>query len=233
MKGSPSGVLTLPLDIAEEERVLAGLRRGQVILHPTETVYGLGARLAETEAQQRIFAMKGRGMHQPLLVLIPDLGWVDRLCHSIPESAWNLARNLWPGPLTLVLPARDVVPEGVRGGGTTVGIRISSHPLVRWMVESVGPLTSTSANRSGLPSPQRLEEVTFLPPGPDIIVDGGPLRGRGSTILGMEADGYRVIRRGDLPLEAVERWAPGSRMDSSDEPPAAPGAFSPGGRHRR
>lgn len=197
-----------PLSPEDLRAIAQAMRAGAVAAYPTETVYGLGAAIACEAAQARIFDLKGRQRRAPLIVLVPGPEWLDRLGRDVPGPIRTLAERLWPGPLTLVVPAAEDVSEVIRGGGGTVGLRWSPDPVASALVAAVGPITSTSANRSGTPSPRTVAECSWEPPGPDLVIDGGPRWGRGSTVVAAEGDGVRVLREGDLPLARIRELVP-------------------------
>src|SRR5262249_41979044 len=136
------------------------LRRGGLVAFPTETVYGLGANALDADAVRRIFDAKGRPANNPVIVHIADVERVHDLVAPWPESAARLAARFWPGPLTLVLPRREVVPDVVTAGGPTVAVRMPAHPVALALIRAAGvPVAAPSANRSTELSPTRAEHV--------------------------------------------------------------------------
>src|SRR5947209_8036049 len=130
------------------------LRAGQVVALPTETVYGLAANALDEAAVAKIFQVKGRPSHNPIIVHVASLETAMRCAGSWPEIAGRLARAFWPGPLTLVLPRSREIPDIVTAGGPTVGLRWPSHPLIQAVIQRCGfPLAAPSANRSNQVSP--------------------------------------------------------------------------------
>ncbi len=134
-------------------RILAAaarvLRRGGLVAFPTETVYGLGANALDAAAVQRIFAAKGRPANNPLIVHVTDAARAQQIVRAWPESAACLAERFWPGPLTLVLPKRDKVPDVVTAKGLTVAVRVPAHPVAQALLQTVAlPIAAPSANRS-------------------------------------------------------------------------------------
>ncbi len=182
------------------------LRRGRLVAFPTETVYGLGGNAYDPAAVARIFAVKERPRFDPLIVHVPDASWLERLAQAVPELAWRLAEAFWPGPLTLVLPRRECIPELVVSGLSTVALRVPDHPLALALLRRVGlPLAAPSANRFGGVSPTCAAHVADgLATGVDLILDGGPCRvGVESTIIGF-ADGQPVLLRpGGVAVEQI------------------------------
>jgi L-threonylcarbamoyladenylate synthase len=136
------------------------LRRGGLVAFPTETVYGLGANALDAEAVGRIFAAKGRPGFNPLIVHVLDVAAARELVTAWPEAAELLARRFWPGPLTLVLPKRDVVPDVVTAGLPSVGVRVPAHPVARALLEAAAvPVAAPSANLYTALSPTSAEHV--------------------------------------------------------------------------
>jgi L-threonylcarbamoyladenylate synthase len=184
------------------------LRASQLVAYPTETFYGLAADPQNPAAIDRIFIAKGRPERMALPLIGGHLAAV-RLCTSdFSEAAEQLAAAFWPGALTLVLAASPALPRRLLGGGATVGIRISSHPVASALAMAFGaPIVATSANRSGQPAPlTALEVQEALGNEVALILDGGRTRGgQASTVLDLTTDPPRVVRSGAVPLAAVER----------------------------
>lgn len=178
------------------------LRAGGLVAVPTETVYGLAGNGLSEPAVEEIYRVKGRPEQKPLSLMVPGPEAIDRYCMHVPEAARTLAEAFWPGPLTIVLQAKDLVPAIVRAGGSTVGLRCPDHPLTLALLKACGvPLAAPSANPSGQPSPRTAEEVAAYFDGKIAgILDGGPCGlGRESTIIDMSGAPYRILRQGALP----------------------------------
>jgi L-threonylcarbamoyladenylate synthase len=158
------------------------LNGGGVAVIPTDTVYGLAARLDQTSAIERIFELKGRPRSKPLPVLVPDIAEANRLAR-LPPEALRMAAEVWPGPLTLVVQA--VSPLGQIGGdGWSVGLRVPNHPFTLELLKRCGPLATTSANRSGRSTGVTVEGVMEdLGEGIDLYVDGGALTAVASQVI--------------------------------------------------
>lgn len=190
----------------EIEACAAALRAGQVVAIPTETVYGLGADASNRSAVRRVFEIKGRPAHHPVIVHIPSAEHLERWARVVPEAARRLAARFWPGPLTLVLPRRpEVLPE-VTGGQDTVALRVPAHPVTLRLLERFGGgLAAPSANRFGRLSPTTAEHVRAeLGDRVDRILDGGPCRvGVESTIVAL-VDRPRLLRPGGIPAAELE-----------------------------
>jgi L-threonylcarbamoyladenylate synthase len=181
------------------------LAAGGLVALPTETVYGLGANALDSAACALIFEAKDRPLSDPLIVHIPALDWLDRLA-VVPEAARLLAEKFWPGPLTLVLPRRELVPDLVTAGQKTVAIRMSAHPIFQAVLTAFGePVAAPSANRFGRISPTSAEHVLAELGGRiPLILDGGPCRhGIESTIVLVSGDGLHILRHGPVTAEEL------------------------------
>ena len=190
------------------------LGAGEVVALPTETVYGLAADARRPEAVLKIFEAKERPFFDPLIVHIPDTGWLQRLT-AIPENdvplVARLTERFWPGPLTLVLPRTEAVPDLVASGLPTVAIRQSAHPVFSAVVQACGfPLAAPSANRFGRISPTAAEHVESELGGRiPLIVDGGPTtHGVESTIVAVANGRIEILRSGPVTREELEAFAP-------------------------
>ena len=184
------------------------LREGGLVAIPTETVYGLAANGLDEKAVAEIFAVKGRPQDNPLILHISGAEQIELFCHHIPQKAYDLAERFWPGPLTIILPARDFIPKRTTGGLSTVGIRCPDCDVTREIIRLAGvPIAAPSANISGKPSTTTAQHVLHDHDGKiDAIVDGGPCRvGVESTIVKPEADGtLLLLRPGSITKEALE-----------------------------
>ena len=177
------------------------LKNGGLVAVPTETVYGLAANALDESAVARLYEVKGRPERKPMPVMVSGEGAMDRLCLDVPRAASALAEAFWPGPLTLVLRARDGLPDIVRAGGDTLGLRCPRHALTLKLLQTADlPLAVPSANPSGLPSPGSAADVLAYFDGKiDAVLDGGPCElGEPSTLLDLTARPYRVLRQGAL-----------------------------------
>ena len=182
------------------------LRRGGLVAFPTETVYGLGANALDANAVGRIFAAKGRPTYDPLIVHVLNASAARAVAREWPEAADRLAEAFWPGPLTLVVPKRPLVPDIATAGLDTVAVRVPSHPVARAILEAATvPIAAPSANRFGELSPTRAEHVArALGDRVDLIVDGGPTTvGIESTVVDLSNDGPVVLRPGTIPAPAL------------------------------
>lgn len=180
---------------------IEALRRGDVIVFPTETLYGLGADALNEAAVDRVFCLKGRDANNPISVLVANPAMLSSLVEEIPPAAQRLMNRYWPGPLTLVLPGRKGSPEPLRNPAGGIAVRISSQPVATLLVKALGrPVTATSANLSGKEPARTLEEArTYFCDQIRVYVDGGTLTSRtGSTVLEVMDDRISIIREGDI-----------------------------------
>ncbi len=214
----------------------ARLRAGGVVAFPTETVYGLGADARNDDAVRRVFAIKGRPADHPLIVHLAEAAQADAWASNIPETARRLMARFWPGPLTLVLPARDDVPRVVTGGQDSVALRVPNHPMALALLRAFtgaegGGLAAPSANRFGAVSPTEAGHVrTAFGIQIDQILDGGPSRfGLESTIVSLLDQRPRVLRPGALPLAALREALSDTGIEfgaQSAPAPRVPGALA-------
>ncbi len=224
---------TLRLTAQDAPQAARLLAQGGLVAFPTETVYGLGANGLDPAAVDGIFAAKGRPQDNPLILHVPGPDHLARYCHPIPAAAYDLARRFWPGPLTIILPRRPLVPDAVTAGLDTVGMRCPDHPVALAILELCQlPVAAPSANTSGRPSPTTAQAVWEDMAGKiDAVVDGGPCAvGVESTILDLTVSPPRLLRPGGVTLEAlrevlgpVEVDEAVVRLMSTDEKPRAPG----------
>jgi L-threonylcarbamoyladenylate synthase len=173
---------------------------------PTESVYGLGANATSAEAVARLVAVRGREAGKPILVLVRDLAMAEAMSQAFPPVARRLARRLWPGPVTLVVPARSGLPEPLTAGTGTIGVRVPGHPTAAALVAGLGgPLTAPSANPPGGAPPRRIEAArAYFGDTVDAYVDGGELPGGASTVVAVEGEVARVLREGLVPRAAID-----------------------------
>lgn len=184
------------------------LRQGQLVGIPTETVYGLGADALNPAAVAAIYAAKGRPSDNPLIIHVPnDKDWLSQYCAEVPPLAYRLADRFWPGPLTMILKRRPIVPDRTTGGLDTVGVRCPDHPATLAIIRAADrPIAAPSANTSGRPSCTTAQEVLEDVGGKIAgVVDGGPCSvGVESTILDLTVQPPRLLRPGGMPLEELE-----------------------------
>lgn len=196
------------------DQAALALQKGSLIAFPTETVYGLGADATDSQSVARIYEVKGRPADHPLIVHIAGLDSLESWTSDFPAYAISLARDFWPGPMTLVLPRSEIAKDFITGGQETVGLRVPAHPLALGLLHAfkkIGGLgiAAPSANRFGQVSPttaQAVEEEIgqYLSP-IDFILDGGPaLVGVESTIIDCTGDSPRILRHGAITKEMIE-----------------------------
>ena len=182
------------------------IMKGGLVAIPTETVYGLGANGLDPASVAKIFEAKGRPQDNPLILHVSETKEIEQFCHSIPEAAYKLAEKFWPGPLTMVLPARSTVPKCTTAGLPTVAVRCPDNAVTRQIIRLSGcPIAAPSANISGKPSTTTAEHVMHDHNGKiDAVVDGGPCRvGLESTIVDLTEDRPRLLRPGGITPEQL------------------------------
>ena len=182
------------------------MRGGGLVAVPTETVYGLAGNGLEEKAVAEIYEVKGRPEVKPLSLMVHDAASMERYCENVPPQAYTLAKKFWPGPLTIVMKAKPCVPEIVRAGGETVGLRCPDHPLTLELLEKSGvPFAAPSANPSGEPSPKNADSVLKYFDGKiDAVLDGGECGiGCESTLIDLSRTPYRILRQGALPADEI------------------------------
>ena len=181
------------------------MRGGGVIALPTDSVYALGAGAFDEAAVRRVCAIKGQRETKPILVLIADRSQLDRLVARVPPAAVFLMDRFWPGPLTIIFPASPHLPAGLTAGTGTIGVRLPAQPLLKKLLRATGPLTGTSANRSGTTPAQTAREVEqSLGSAVDLILDGGPAPTTlPSTVISV-AETVRVLREGPVGRVTVQ-----------------------------
>jgi L-threonylcarbamoyladenylate synthase len=196
--------MEVPMEVEEAARVV---RAGGLVAFPTETFYGLGADALDAEAVSRVFRAKGRPPDKPLLILVDSVTMVSTIAASVPPLAARLMARHWPGPLTLVLPARPGLPPALTAGTGTIGVRLPGHALARALVRAVGsPVTAPSANPHGAASPRTAAEVAAaLGVAVDLILDGGITAGGApSTLVDVTGPRARILRAGVVTLDPDE-----------------------------
>jgi L-threonylcarbamoyladenylate synthase len=191
-------------------RAAAEAGRGNLIAFPTDTVYGVGA-LPTEEGVARIYAAKGRPPTKPVPLLLADLERVGEYAVSVPESARDLIRRHWPGPLTLVLPGRPELAAALGSRDGSIGLRAPDHPPLQALLRACGgALAATSANRSGHPEATSAEEADrALGDHLALVLDGGVLQGgRASTVVDLTTHPPRILRPGPLVAALPNDWTP-------------------------
>ncbi len=210
----------------EIRKAAALLKKGGLVAFPTETVYGLGGGALSKEIVEKIFIAKGRPSDNPLIVHIHSIDQLDELVEEIPEEARILAKEFWPGPLTLIFQAKKSVPENVTGGLNTVGIRMPSDPVALEFLKATDmPVAAPSANISGRPSPTKGEHVVEDLSGKidGIIISSDSVLGIESTVLDITVKPALILRPGSVTLEDIHklidvRYDVSSSMDKPRSP---------------
>jgi len=227
-------LITMSLDKPDVEGIKDAaevIRKGGLVAFPTETVYGLGADALNAEAVKRVFDAKGRPPDNPLIVHIADHHQLIDLADEVPEKGQRLAKEFWPGPLTLVVKRTFLVPDIVTAGLETVGIRMPDHPVALALImEFGGGIVGPSANLSGRPSPTSAQHVMEdLKGRVDVVLNAGPAEiGIESTVLDVTVDPPVILRPGGLHKESIEDIVGPVRAAADEELLKR----SPGTRHR-
>ena len=192
---------------AQLSKAVEVLRQGGTVAYPTDTVYGLGANGLDPAAVRRVFQVKVRPLTMPVPLLVADLDMLRSVVDDLPAFAVVLADFFLPGPLTMVLPKAEAVPEIVTAGGDTVAVRIPDHPVPVELAAEIGtPLVGTSANRSGQPSPTTADEVRAqIGSEVDWVVEGECAGEVESTVIDLTEEVPRIVRLGAIPVEAIEQ----------------------------
>jgi L-threonylcarbamoyladenylate synthase len=182
------------------------LRSGEVVALPTETVYGLAANALDEKAVAKIFQIKGRPANNPIIVHVAGIEMAKRCAKDFPALAEKLAKAFWPGPLTIILPRAEKIPDNVTAGGETIGVRWPSHPFIQAVIRECGfPLAAPSANLSNSISPTNAEHVRAQLDGKiPLIVDGGQSQvGIESTVLDLSVSPPQILRPGMIHAESL------------------------------
>lgn len=195
------------------------INEGKLVAFPTETVYGLGANALDPLAVAKIFELKERPSFDPLIVHIASVNELKNLTINCDDRVLRLAEKFWPGPLTIVLPKSELVPDIVTSGLDTVGIRMPNNPIALELIRKSGcPIAAPSANKFGRVSPTTAQHVKKQLPDVDYILDGGKTHvGIESTIIALNEKGFEILRHGVITREDIEKVIPFySTKDVSD-----------------
>ncbi len=202
----------------ELSRAAQIIREGGLVAFPTETVYGLGANALDASAVRKIFELKGRPATSPLIVHVESVEMAQSLVTHWPEMAAQLTQRHWPGPLTIVLPKRPVVPDEVTAGLATVGVRMPAHPVALELIRAAGvPIAAPSANRFTQLSPTTAQHVRNAFGDRIMVLDGGPTQvGIESTVISLAGSEPVLLRPGMIGFEDLRRLAdPGEQAHPS------------------
>ena len=215
--------------LAEAGRILKG---GGLVAFPTETVYGLGANALDERAAEKIYEAKGRPSDNPLIIHIADMESLSVIARQVPAQALELAKQYWPGPLTMIFPKSDIVPAQITGGLDSVAVRMPDHELALELIKAGGGfIAAPSANTSGRPSPTKAAHVAEdLGDNVDMIIDGGDTTiGLESTIVDFTSDEITILRPGAITKDMIEAvvgsacQASDKLSDNANQAPKAPG----------
>ncbi len=213
------------------------LREGKLVAFPTETVYGLGANALDGQAVARIFQAKGRPQDNPLITHIYDLAQMEEYGQNISALAWKLARNFWPGPLTLIVENRHIISPVVTAGLDSLGLRMPNHPVALALLRASGvPVAAPSANLSGHPSPTTAQHVWDDLQGKiEAVVDGGACAiGLESTVLDVRGEVPIILRPGAITPEQIRNLTGQVALDATifQTEPMKQKPLSPGMKYR-
>ncbi|MDR2944200.1 MAG: threonylcarbamoyl-AMP synthase [Methanosarcinales archaeon] len=183
------------------------LQSGKIAAFPTETVYGLGARITDKSAVMKIYHAKGRISEKPLSILISAADDMSLIADEIPINARKLAENFWPGPMTLILKKKAEISDQITAGKETVGLRVPAHPIALEIVRRAGPLACPSANKSGSREPRSAADVLEDLDGKiDLLIDGGETEiQRPSTIIDLTVTPPKILRTGGLDISEIRK----------------------------
>jgi len=217
----------MPVITSDIDQAADSLQNEEVAAIPTETVYGLAGNIFSEKAIRRIYEVKQRPLFNPLIVHIADVSEMGKVASSIPPLAQALAEKFWPGPLTLLLPKKDTVPDIITAGKDTVAVRVPNHPVTLALLQRLPfPLAAPSANPFGSISPTTAEHVaSYFKDEFPFILEGGPCKkGIESTIIGFNEEGAIIYRYGSLAIEEIESIT-GTLQEyiRNEENPDAPG----------
>lgn len=195
-------------DPASMRKAVEYIKDGQVIAYPTETFYGLGVDVYNEKAIKKLYKLKQRDYGLPISILVHDLEMLGRVVTEIPDSARQLIKSFWPGPLTILFPAHKSISKALTTNTGKIGVRISSHPVATALVTGLGrPITTTSANLSSFPPSLNLKHVrNYFGDRLACILDAGECEpSRGSTVVDVAGDTMAIVRDGAIPADEVIR----------------------------
>lgn len=187
-------------------KAVAYIKDGHVIAYPTETFYGLGVDVYNEKAIKKIFKLKQRDYGLPISILVSDYDMLLRVAKEIPESARQLIRSFWPGPLTIILTAHKSISRSLTTNTGKIGVRISSNPVATAIVRELGgPITTTSANLTSFPPSLNVKHIlNYFKDKLPCVMDAGECEpSRGSTVVDVAGDTMAIIREGAIPAEDV------------------------------
>ena len=183
------------------------IKNGGIVVFPTETVYGIGTNGLDKEAVERLYKIKERPLNKPISLLVSDYEMIEKVVKDINELEYKIMKKFFPGPLTIILNKKDIVPDIVTSGGSTVGIRMPEEEITRKLIEYAGvPIAAPSANISGKASGIDLQEIIKeFGDKVDCYIDGGKSKiGIGSTIVKVENNTIKILREGSISKKEIE-----------------------------
>lgn len=195
-------------DFTKLEEPAQIIKNGGIVVFPTETVYGIGANALNAEAVKKIYEIKKRPLSKPITLLVNSIDIIERVAKDITPFEYSIIKKFFPGPLTIILQKKDVVPDIVTSGGSTVGIRMPANEIVLELINRAGvPLATPSANISDKPSKTNIKDVmSDFPEGVDCFIDGGKSKiGVASTIVQVIDGVPHILRQGTITEEQINK----------------------------
>lgn len=183
------------------------IKNGEIVVFPTETVYGIGTNGLNKDAVERLYKIKERALNKPISLLVSDFDMIEKVVKDISEIEYKIMKNFFPGPLTIILNKKDIVPNLLTSGGSTVGIRMPDEEITRKLIGYAGvPIAAPSANVSGRPSGTYLQEIIKeFGDKVDYYIDGGKSKiGISSTIVKAENNTIKILREGSISKKEIE-----------------------------
>ena len=190
------------------EKAAQLIKQGKIVVFPTETVYGIGTNGLNEQAVKKLYEVKQRPLNKPISLLVSNMEMVNEIAKDITKIEYKIMEKFFPGPLTIILKKKDIVPDIVTAGQDTVGIRMPSGEIARKLVEMAGlPIAAPSANITGEPSGTNLQEIKkHFKKDVDFFIDGGNSEiGIASTIVQVVDGEIKILRQGSITLEQIEK----------------------------
>ena len=184
------------------------IKQGKIVVFPTETVYGIGTNGLDEKAVKKLYEVKQRPLNKPITLIVSNMEMVALLAKDVTETEYKIMEKFFPGPLTIILKKKEIVPDIVTSGQQTVGVRMPSGEMARKLVEKSGvPIAAPSANITGQPSGTNLQEIEkCFKEKVDFYIDGGECEiGRASTIVQVVDGRIQILRQGSITLEEIEK----------------------------
>lgn len=195
-------------DFTKLEEPAQIIKNGGIVVFPTETVYGIGANALNAEAVKKIYEIKKRPLSKPITLLVNSIDMIERVAKDITPFEYAIIKKFFPGPLTIILQKKDVIPDIVTSGGSTVGIRMPANEIALELINRAGvPLATPSANISDKPSKTNIKDVmSDFPEGVDCFIDGGKSKiGVASTIVQVIDGVPHILRQGTITEEQINK----------------------------